>query len=94
MTPKASAKAALTADRPAGSRRKVLVEVYSGGGTAVMVALADTGASTSLITRGVAERIRVIIRESDIELTGLNKKTSTVGEATVGFRVSGVHKKL
>ena len=60
----------------------------------MVVALADTGASTSLITRGVAKRVRLIVRESDIELTGLNGRTSTDGETTVRLRVSGVDKKL
>ena len=63
-TPDASAEEALTAARPASSRPKVLVEVASGGGAAVVVALADTGATTSLITRGIAERIRLIVRNS------------------------------
>ena len=60
----------------------------------MIVALADTGASTTLVTRAVAERIRLVIRDSEIELTGLNRKASTIGEATVGLRVSGVDKKL
>ena len=93
-TSDASADAALTAYRPVTGRPIVLVEVASGGGAVVVVALADTGASTSLVTRGVAERIRLVIREYDIELTGLNGGASTIGEATVGLRVSGVDKKL
>ena len=60
----------------------------------MVVALADTGATTSLITRGVSERIRLIVKNSNIELTGLNGRASTVGEATVGLRVSGVDRKL
>ena len=60
----------------------------------MVVALADTGASTSLVTRGVAERIWLVVRGSDIELTGLNGRASTVGEATVGLCVSGVDRKL
>ena len=70
------------------------MEVASGGGAVVVVALADTGATTSLITRGVSERIRLIVKNSNIELTGLNGRASTVGEATVGLRVSGVDRKL
>ena len=57
------------------------------------VALADTGASTTLMTRAVAERIRLVVRGSDIELTGINGRASTIGEATVGLRVSGVDRK-
>ena len=56
--------------------------------------LTNTGSSTGLITRGVAERIRLVVKESDIELTGLYGRASTVGEATVGLRVSGVDRKL
>ena len=55
--------AAITADRAASSRPKVLVEVMSNVASAVIVALADTGASTTLVTRAVAERIRLVIRE-------------------------------
>ena len=93
-TKEAAAEGALTAARPVSDRPRVLVELTSGGGAAVLVALADTGASTSLITRGVAERIRLIVRDSDIELTGLSGPTSTVGEAAVGLRVSEVNSKL
>ena len=62
--------------------------------SAVIVALADTGASTTLVTRSVAERIRLVIKDSEVELTGLTGKSSTVGEAMVGIRVSGVDMKL
>ena len=86
--------AAVTADRAASSRPKLLVEVASSVASTVIVALADTGASTTLVTRAVAERIRLVIRDSEIELTGLNGKASIIGEATVGLRVSGVDKKL
>ena len=83
----ASSDAALTADRAASSRPKVLVEVASSVASAVVVALADTGASTTLVTRGVAERIGLVIKGSDIELTCLNGRASTIGEAMVGLRV-------
>ena len=56
----------------------------------MLVALADTGASTSLITRKASERIRLIVRGANIELAGLNGAASTVGEAFIGLRVSGV----
>ena len=58
------------------------------------MALADTGASTTLVTKGVADRIKLSIRELEIELTGLSGRASTVGEAMVGLRVSGVDKKF
>ena len=48
--------------------------------SAVVVALADTGASTTLVTRVVAEKIRLAIRDSEIELTGLKGRASTIGE--------------
>ena len=70
------------------------MEVASSVASAVIVALADTGASTSLVTRSVAERIRLVIKDSDVELTGLTGRSSTVGEAMVGLRVSGVDMKL
>ena len=70
------------------------MEVASSTASAVVVALADTGASTTLVTRGVAERIRLAVRDSEIELTGLNGRASTIDESTVGLRVSGVGKKL
>ena len=70
------------------------MQVASNTASAVVVALADTGTSTTLITRGVAERIRLAIRDSEIELTGLNGRASTIGELTVGLRVSGLDKKL
>ena len=59
-----------------------------------MVALADTGASTTLITQVVADRIKLSIKDTEFELTGLNGQASTVGESAVGLRVSGVDKKL
>ena len=43
--------AAVTADRAASSRPKILVEVASSVASAVIVARADTGASTTLVTR-------------------------------------------
>ena len=46
-----------------------------------MVSLADTGASTSLLTRESADRIRIFVREANIELRGLKGPASTVGEA-------------
>ena len=74
-----SGAAALTADRAASGRPKLLVEVASSMASAVVVALADTGASTTLVTRGVADKIRLAIRDSEIELTGLNRRASTIG---------------
>ena len=70
----------------------MLVEVsaVNGGGAGTLVALADTGASTSLLTRESADRIRLFVREADIELTGLNGPNSTVGEAYFILQVSGV----
>ena len=89
-----SGAAALTADRAASGRPKLLMEVLSSVASAVVVALADTGASTTLVSRGVAERIRLVIRDSEIELTGLNGRASTIGESTLGLRVSDVDRKL
>ena len=59
----------------------MFVEVSSvnGGGAAILVALADTGASTSLLTKDSADRIRLCINDSDIELKGLNGPANTVG---------------
>ena len=74
-----SAEKAFTAARLASGQPKVLVELASGGGAAVVVALADTGATTSLINRGVAESIKLNVRNFNIELTGLNGRASTVG---------------
>ena len=58
-----------------------------------MVALADTGATTSLLTRESADRIRLCVRDADIELTGLNRPSSTVGETYIWLQVSGVDMK-
>ena len=93
-TAEAAAEGAFTATRPVSDILKVLVKVTSGEGAPLLVALADRGASTSLITRGVAERISLIVRDSDIELTGLSGPAITVGEASVGLWVSGVDSKL
>ena len=57
------------------------VSAVNGASAAICVALADKGASTSLLKRESADRIRLIIREADIELTGLNGPASTVVEA-------------
>ena len=38
----------------------------------------------------MAERIGLVIRDSEIEHTGLNGRASTIGQSTVGLRVSGV----
>ena len=84
----------ITADRATSSRPNLLVEVASSVASAVIVALADTGASTSLVTKAVAERIRLVVKDSEVELTGLTGRSSTVGEAMVGLRVSGVYMKL
>ena len=93
-TAEAAAEGAFTATRPVSDRLKVLVKVTSGEGAPLLVALADRGASASLITRGVAERISLIVRDSDIELTGLSGPAITVGEASMGLWVSGVDSKL
>ena len=37
---------------------------------------------------------RAVIRDSEIEPTGLNRRASTIGESTVGLLVSGVDSKL
>ena len=37
------------------------------GGSGTLVALADTGASTSLLTRESAARIRLFVREAEVE---------------------------
>ena len=58
-----------------------------------MVSLADTGASTSLLTRESADRIRIFVREANIELRGLKGPASTVGEAYVFLQVSGMDMK-
>ena len=70
------------------------MEVASSEASVIIVALADTGASTTLLTRSVAERIRLVIKDSDVELTGLSGRSSTIGEAMVGLRVTGVDLKL
>ena len=57
------------------------VSAINGGGTTILVSLADTGASTSLLTRESADRIRIFVREADIELRGLKGPASTVGKA-------------
>ena len=93
--PETSPEDALTASVVTAERPRLLVEVSSpsGGGSAIVVALADTGATTSLITRESASRIRLCVREADIELTGLNGVSSTVGESWLWLQVSGVEKK-
>ena len=45
------------------------VSVINSGGAAILVALADTGAATSLLTKDSADKIRLCINDSDIELT-------------------------
>ena len=85
---------ALTADGASSIRPKLLLEVASSTTSTLVVALADTGASTTLVTRGVADRIKLAIRDTEIELTGLNGRASTVGESAVGLRVSGVDQKF
>jgi hypothetical protein len=59
-----------------------------------VVGLADTGASTTLVPKGVADNIKLAIKDTEIELTGLNGQASTVGESTEGLRVSGVDQKF
>ena len=44
--------AAITADREVSGRPKLLLEVASSVVSVMVVALADTGASTTLVTRG------------------------------------------
>ena len=66
------------------------VSSVNGGGAAILVALADTGASTSLLTKDSADRIRLCINDSAVELTGLNGPASMVGKAYVILQVSGV----
>ena len=70
--------AALTAVASSSNRPKLLLEVASSTASAVVVALADTGASTTLITKVVADRITLSIRDTEIELTGLNGQASTL----------------
>ena len=54
----------------------------------------SAGASTTLVTKGVSDRIKLALRDTEIELTGLNGRASTVGESKVGLRVSGMGKKV
>ena len=65
----------------------------SGGRTAVLVALADSGATTTLVTKQAADRIRLGIRQAEIELTGLFGPGSTLGEAHVWLQVAEVDRK-
>lgn len=77
-------------------RPRLMVEIStkkSGGRTAVLVALADSGATTTLVTKQAVDRVRLGIREMEIELTGLNGPSSTVGEAYVWLQVAEVEMK-
>ncbi len=79
------------ADRP-----RLLVEIStkkSGGRTAVLVALADSGATTTLVTKQAADRVRLCIRQADIKLTGLCGPGSTLGEAYLWLQVAEVDMK-
>ena len=74
-----------SSDRP-----RLTVEIStrkSGGGTAVLVALADTGVTTSFLTRESTDRVRLCISETDIA-AGCRRQQEGEGESYCGGQPS------
>ena len=84
-------KGAFTAMGMSADRPRLMVEIFtkkSGVGTAVLVAFADSGATKYFLTKQAANRIRLCIRQVEIELAGIHGPSSTLGKAYVCLQVA------